>query len=109
MARKPKPKLSQEEQSKRFLEAARELGVDEDVDLEAVVRRIAKRPSPEKKTKTFTASSEAAVKRQIAEWRRANPGAIIVRQHKPVIAKALSTSTPKQARQLVSILVDYVA
>jgi hypothetical protein len=49
MAKKPKPKLSQAEQSKRFLEGARELGVPDDVDLERIVRQIAKKPSPKAK------------------------------------------------------------
>jgi hypothetical protein len=49
MARKRKPKISQEEQSRRFKEAAREAGVPEDVDLERAVRQIV-RPSKKKHT-----------------------------------------------------------
>jgi hypothetical protein len=48
MARKPK--LTQAEQSKRFLEAARELGVEaDDKTLERIVRKVAtKKPKPPK-------------------------------------------------------------
>ena len=46
---KRKPKISQAEQSKRFIEAAKEAGVDESKDaLEHVLRKITKTPKPKK-------------------------------------------------------------
>jgi hypothetical protein len=45
MKRKPKKPISQAEQSRRFLEAAREAGVDESPEtLGRIVRQIAKPP-----------------------------------------------------------------
>jgi len=49
MPQKRKPQLSQEEQSRRFIEGAREAGVPDDVDLERMVRQIAKAPPPKTK------------------------------------------------------------
>ena len=46
---KPKPKLSDKEQSERFKETARKLGVDESgKDFERAVDRIISTPSPRK-------------------------------------------------------------
>jgi hypothetical protein len=51
MARKRKP-VSQEEQSRRFEEAAREAGVDASPEtLERIVRQIAKKPPKKQPTR----------------------------------------------------------
>jgi hypothetical protein len=76
MKRKRKP-ISQAEQSRRFLEAARAAGVDADPEaLERIVRKVA-RP---KKTVTFMATTEAVARRQLDQWKRDHPDAIIAKE-----------------------------
>jgi hypothetical protein len=50
MARKTRPKPDDSEQSKRFIETAKEVGADEDTDaLERAFKKIASKPPQEKK------------------------------------------------------------
>ena len=98
MARKRKP-VPQKEQPRRFIEAAREAGVEaDDSVLENIVR---------KKTMTFTAPTEEEARKRLAEWRRSNPNATIIFEHKSVLTTALPTASPKQSKQLVSIVIEF--
>ena len=67
MARKSKPRLSQAEQSKRFIEAAREAGVDESEGiLEEAIRKMA-RPATE--TTDFQGITEKGARQKLEDWK----------------------------------------
>lgn len=73
--RKRKP-LSPAEQSQRFIEAAREAGVDtSDETLERIVRQIAR---PRQGTIHVTGVSEVSARKKLAAWKRKNPKAKII-------------------------------
>ena len=75
MSRKRKP-ISQEEQSRRFEEAAREAGADtSDEVLERIVRQIAE---PRQGTIQVTGISEVSARKKLAAWKRRNPKAKII-------------------------------
>ena len=96
--------MPQKEQPRRFIEAAREAGVEaDDSILENIVRKLAK----PKKTMTFTAPTEEEARKRLAEWRRSNPNATIIFEHKSVATTALPTASPKQSKQLVSIVIEF--
>ena len=81
-----------------------EAGVEaDDGILENIVRKLAK----PKKTMTFTAPTEEEARKRLAEWRRSNPNATIIFEHKSVLIAALPTASPKQSKQLVSIVIEF--
>jgi hypothetical protein len=92
---------SQAEQSKRFLEAALELGVEaDDSTLAEGVRKMA-----QIKNKTFTGTGEASARKKLDDWKADNPTVTILYERKPIVAKKLAGSAG--APETVTISIDY--
>jgi hypothetical protein len=72
--------------------------------LEDIVRELGK----PKKTMTFTAPTEEEARKRFAEWRRSNPNATILLEHKSVLVTARPAASPRQSKQLVSIVIEFV-